>query len=245
MSEAGGAVRRRKRSWPLTLLLLAVFAAGVWLVLWGRHANPPAPAPMPSAMFSYAPSKVPSVAAPVSSGEAPANPDDGAVEPTGDPDAYLNGDKQPVSVKTMKPNRLYIPAQGVYASIEYEPRPKPGTVYTPEKPWRVAVDLVAAPIAAKEGATLINGHVNWSGVRGALWNLSYFPPGTAMYLADDKGVVSKWVLSANGVHPKDRDMPADLWRLDGPRTVTLVTCGGPVVGGHYTDNVTATFVPAR
>ena len=151
-----------------------------------------------------------------------------------------------MSPDRMGPDRLYVPSLGIYASLDGV-KFSSGSLDIPREPWRVGRDVWSAPLAAGEGTTLLAGHVDLSGTPGALARLSEAHPGALVHVTDGAGRRSTFVTTSLQSYSKV-SLPRSIFRVDGPRQLALVTCGGPVmtIDGeqHYRDNVVLTAVPA-
>lgn len=159
------------------------------------------------------------------------------VDPTTEPSASV----KPV----MEPSTVVIPALGVHAGLTNE-RSSGGLMTLPYDLTKVGLHTQTAPLAATEGSTVLAGHVNSNGVNGALYRLFEGEPGMVAWTMDADGATRQWVMASLKAYRKVA-LPQTIFRLDGPRELTVVTCGGGVVtgpyGSHYTDNLVATFVP--
>lgn len=151
-----------------------------------------------------------------------------------------------MSPDRMGPDRLYVPSLGIYASLDGV-KFSSGSLDIPREPWRVGRDVWSAPLGAGAGTTLLAGHVDLSGTPGALARLSDARPGALVHVTDGAGRRSTFVTTSLQSYSKV-SLPRSIFRVDGPRQLALVTCGGPVmtIDGvqHYRDNVVLTAVPA-
>ncbi len=91
-------------------------------------------------------------------------------------------------------------------------------------------------MSATKGTAMILGHINYSGVDGALGRIGNLHAGDRVYVWSADGVRSTWQVTvihrrakADGVDPG-----AEVGAQGRPRIV-LVTCGGALVGRHYAD----------
>lgn len=80
--------------------------------------------------------------------------------------------------------------------------------------------------AGRPGATVLAAHVSWNGVLGPFAYLGRVEPGdrVAVELAD--GARHEYRVTERALYGK-RELPRDrIWRIDGPETLVLITCGG-------------------
>lgn len=113
----------------------------------------------------------------------------------------------------------------------------------PEDPARVGYWAEGAGPKDAAGTVLLSGHVKWEGRQGALWALASSAPGDPVVLHWADGSTSEWVVSTTSSRPRTADT-TDLFTRQGPHRLVLVTCGGPLVEGHYRDLVTVLALPA-
>lgn len=104
-----------------------------------------------------------------------------------------------------------------------------------------------SPLDAGEGSTLIAGHVTQQGNHGALYYLGRVRPGASVTTVDADGRHSEWVVTSVRNYHKT-SLPGEIFATSGARTLTLVTCGGPIVrtgDGRWThtDNIVVTAAP--
>ncbi len=155
--------------------------------------------------------------------------------------APLSGVGKPVR---MRPLRLSIPDLGVDAGVEDRPVTEGGDLVIPGDPRVVGRWDGGSPLTSAQGTTLLAGHVDIHGDLGALHELASIEPGAEVRTSDAKGHVTRWRVTGLDVRRKE-DLPT--FAADGPRTLVLVTCGGPVLrhgnGWTYRDNVIVTALP--
>lgn len=124
---------------------------------------------------------------------------------------------------------------------------KNGSMLLPESS-KVAQYTEASPLTAKEGSTVIAGHVNFAdGSPGALGTLHKIEKGAPVYATDANGKVHKYKVVALDVLKKEA-LPFTIFRTAGDRQLVVVTCGGGIetVNGIpvYASNLIVTAVPA-
>ena len=115
-----------------------------------------------------------------------------------------------------------------------------GSLQLPNDPAQLTLYSDGGQPCGPKGTVLISGHVSSHGTRGALWQLAGLAPYTAARVTCADGTESLWRLVEMQVVPKE-DLPADVFDADGQLRLVVVTCGGPVIGNHYRDNVIAVF----
>jgi hypothetical protein len=160
----------------------------------------------------------------------------------------LTPDQLPDSLTTTEVSpevdRLAIPSLGVDAPLDTVPTGG-DQLLLPADISHVALWDGSAGISAVRGSLLVAGHLdNADGQAGALHDLAYARPGAELVLVRHQ-VTTRWRVSGLRVADK-ADLPKGLWSGSaGPRRLYVVTCGGPVVDGHYADNVIVTALPVR
>lgn len=112
----------------------------------------------------------------------------------------------------------------------------------PEDPLEVGIWRDGAKPGDPAGTVLVTGHVSWAGERGALWHLAGAEPGHGIELVSPDGDTSRWRVAAVERLRRDADHP-ELFTTSGPHRLVVVTCGGPVVDGHYRDLVAVVAFP--
>ncbi len=95
------------------------------------------------------------------------------------------------------------------------------------------------------GSVVIDGHINYNGVNGALSVLPNLHPGDTVSLAGS-GRSLAYRVSAVHTYSKDTGLPSDLFSQAGSERLVLITCGGPFDAstGNYEDNIVAIANPA-
>lgn len=223
----------RRRRVLLGLLAVVLVGAGLALI-WSSTRAPEPLAPV-------APSTTYAVRSPRP------EPARRVVVPPIPDDPRPSGPARALRPEDMAPNRLNVPALGVYASLEPVAFGS-GRLTVPDEPWRVGIDDGSAPLRSAVGTTLLAGHVDLSGTAGALVGLSRTPIGARIYVTDTRGGVHEFVAASLQQYSK-AGLPRSIFAVDGPRQLALVTCGGPVISDgatrHYRDNVVVTAVPRR
>ena len=132
-------------------------------------------------------------------------------------------------------NQIAIPALKVTAPIDIPCVDQGGEIAPPSTdPRRTCVWDGGAQLGARGGTAMILGHVNYSGVDGALGKIGRLHAGNRVYVWNSARQRSIWRVThihvrakAAGVDPGAEVGPR------GPARLVLVTCGGPWVGGHF------------
>ncbi|GAB3819657.1 class F sortase [Tessaracoccus terricola] len=138
--------------------------------------------------------------------------------------------------------RLRLAALGISAPLQ-EVGVEGSELEIPADPTRVGMWRGGARPGDDAGTVLVSGHVSWDGRRGALWELAAATPGQEVQLVTPAGSTSTWRVTAVERLRRDADHP-ELFTTSGPHRLVVVTCGGPVVDGHYRDLVAVVAVPA-
>lgn len=236
------------------LTCLALFAAGGLLVYRGLQDEPPTPTPTPDQEFSLSLDEaldVDRVAA------------DQPIEIPGDIDLGPYVNTEPVTVPPapgtgaggggaegspgrgpagLNPaNHLYIPSIYVSAPVVPQGVTSSNEMSLPDDLRQVGLLDTTSPLAASEGSTLIAGHVTQQGNHGALYFLGRLRPGASVTTVADEGEHTTWAVTSVRNYRKT-SLPVEIFDGTGERSLTLVTCGGPIIrtgDGRWThtDNI--------
>lgn len=181
-----------------------------------------------------------------------------SAEPAGQEPAAPPGDPAPVGAvdelsaptepEQLPPDTLAIPSLGIRAQIVpvtiLNPRSQVPEVPVPEDPASVGISTAGAQPCARQGTTLLVGHVARYRVKGALWPLAGVESGTELFLRCGDGSVATYRAAGPPAVRDKRELDPGINSATGPHRLVVVTCGGPVLpDGHYRDNVVATFMP--
>ena len=101
------------------------------------------------------------------------------------------------------------------------------------------------PAPGEAGSSVIAGHVDHDGRRGAFFGLSRLDPGAVVTIDYQDGSSRAWRVVARRQYLKS-ELPVDLlFARTGAPTLTLVTCGGLYDASKrsYRDNVVVFAVP--
>jgi pectin methylesterase-like acyl-CoA thioesterase len=201
----------------ILLLALALLTGGGYMIYRGLNAPPEyADAPLPTPFTVASDEPVPS---------APST-------------QQMDEDK---AICGYAPNTMCIPSLKIEA-----PLIKNGVaneqLTIPSDPKKISIYDQGAMPGDTTGTILMAGHINMSGVQGALYNLSQIKPNAVLYLTNADGATSTWRLTSIDINLK-AELPQDVFDRDGQLRAVIVTCGGPVSNHHYRDNVRAYFEP--
>lgn len=103
----------------------------------------------------------------------------------------------------------------------------------------------AAP-GGPSGSTVLTAHVDYNGTPGVFIQLSRLEIGQEVVTVDRAGIERRFTVTERYQVDKD-DLDVDeLFRRDGPSTLTLITCGGAFDerARHYRDNIVVRAVPS-
>ena len=148
---------------------------------------------------------------------------------------------------TYAPVQVRIPAIGVDASVVPVALDDARAVQIPEDIAVVGWYALGVAPGSPVGSAVLVGHRDGrTDGRGALYDLARLAPGDRVTVTDGRGrgldfdVVSREVV-AKALLPTD-----DLFAIDGPARLTIITCGGAYErdNGGYQANVIITAVPS-
>lgn len=143
---------------------------------------------------------------------------------------------------TARPTRLRIAALDVDAPVRPVGVDRRGVL---EVPSRTEVGWYRpGPVPGAAGSAVLAAHVDYGGRPGVFFDLEELTPGAIVEVTLDDGTSQRFVVVAVERLAKE-DLPADLFRTDGPPGLALVTCGGAFdpEDRRYLDNVVARAVP--
>jgi hypothetical protein len=147
------------------------------------------------------------------------------------------------------PGHILIPNLCIDGALQTTSRRSDGALVIPESVRQVGLWDGGSGLTDARGTTLLAGHVTSAGQgAGALFRLSLVQPGDEVYLVDQAGHARRWVVIELQEVARTR-LPDNVFAgRTGPRTLKVVTCGGPVIparggGWGYRDNIIVTAVP--
>jgi sortase (surface protein transpeptidase) len=146
------------------------------------------------------------------------------------------------AASAVRPVLLRIPA------IEVDARVVPvgvrGTeVSLPRRDNRVGWYRNGAAPGAPQGTAVLLGHVRTASGPGPFASLGRLEPGDGVRVDGEDGTTTEFRVVARRHYHKD-DLPAStLFAPDQRPLLVLITCGGPVEGRHYRDNVVVVAEP--
>jgi hypothetical protein len=120
-----------------------------------------------------------------------------------------------------------------------------GAMALPNDPSRVGWLRTTAEAGDAIGSSVVSGHVSdLHDVPGALSTLKEVRPGASISWTDRQGVEHRYVVEDLHRYPRVTGVPADLFRVDGPHLLYVVTCADrqETAGGgfHYASNLVVT-----
>lgn len=143
------------------------------------------------------------------------------------------------------PDRLRISVIGVDARVVPVGLNPDGSMEVP-----AASDVgwyeLGVPPGSPQGSSVLAAHVDYGGRRGAFYDLRALQVGSEIEIAGPDGVPLRYVVSERMQVDKDQLPTEELFRVGGPPTLTLITCGGSFDRSvrHYEDNMVVRAVPA-
>lgn len=242
---------------------LALFVAGGFVVFRGLQEDPPEPTPVPDEEFSISLEEAldsDRVAAdeplqlPVDVDLGPyVNTEPVIVPPApstgggGSGNAGGSGSGSGDGETGNPANHLYIPSIYVSAPVVPQGVTSDNQMSLPSDLRKVGLLDTTSPLGAGEGSTLIAGHVTQQGSHGSLYFLGRLRPGASVTTVDADGQHTAWLVTSVRNYRKTA-LPAEIFATTGPRTLTLVTCGGPIIRTSdgrwtHTDNIVVTAQP--
>lgn len=139
---------------------------------------------------------------------------------------------------------LNIPAIGVHAAHIVAISTSPdGVLEAPGDIHEVGLFDGGAHPGDHHGTALLTGHVDWVNKgRGALFALASAKPGDTATVTWSGTTTTYRVTDVQEI-PKT-ELPASLFTTAGPARLVLITCGGQLVDGNYSDNIIVTAAPS-
>lgn len=124
------------------------------------------------------------------------------------------------------PIRLTIPTIGVNSVLEYVGLTPQGAVAVPAGPMHAAW-FYLGPTPGEDGSAVIVGHDGWKdGIPAVFDNLYELKKGDKVYVEDDTGVTTTFVVSGIQTYNQYADATAVFSSNDGEAHLNLITCEG-------------------
>jgi hypothetical protein len=140
------------------------------------------------------------------------------------------------TIGTIKIGSVSVPIK----SVTY---PLSGELDPPKSPLFAGVSARHNPLKATVGSSIIVWHIEYDGCKGKLNPIIKAKVGSKISVTDEEGKKTSYKISDSISVPLG-EYKAKWFRIDGPRQLVFVTCGGKVVKGHYTRNQIVIAVPA-
>jgi len=146
------------------------------------------------------------------------------------------------------PIRLRIKTLGVRARVVPVGLDKAGAVAIPKDVDKVGWYELGVPPGASRGSAVLAGHRDGTGQgRGVFYSVGQLNVGDKMMVRTADGVKHGYRVVARELISKHRLPLDELFSVDGPPRLTLISCGGyyDEANGGYQDNVVVTAVPVK
>jgi hypothetical protein len=155
----------------------------------------------------------------------------------------------PTAMALITPDQIEIPKLGVRAPIVDVGTGADGELDVPLNPKTVGWWSAGARPGASRGTAILAGHINYSGVEGALAHIGSLNPGDTVYVDGQRnGKASRLGFHITGVRTYNKQaLPyQQIFDQNSVGRLAIVTCGGPfdAATGNYLDNIVAYAVPA-
>lgn len=124
-------------------------------------------------------------------------------------------------------------------SVNY---PAGGQLDPPKSPDNVGLSARHMPLSSPVGTSVLVWHVNYNGCQGRLNSLAKRGVGAKFTVIDEKGFEQRYVITKSLRVAKGK-YKAEWFRMEGARQLSLFTCTGTVIDGHYTQNQVLIAVP--
>jgi sortase (surface protein transpeptidase) len=173
------------------------------------------------------------VAAPLTATSEPAAPPGSPASPTAS--ASLAA---PAPLTASVPTRVQIPALDVTSDVMRLGLEQDGSMQVPPGAYPVGW-YEGSPTPGELGPSILAGHVDWGGERGAFYGLRELVPGDRVMVDRADGSLATFRVERVVQYPKD-EFPSDVIYGDIDHAgLRLITCGGAFNEGtgNYVDNV--------
>ncbi|MDO8443215.1 MAG: class F sortase [bacterium] len=135
-------------------------------------------------------------------------------------------DSDPSTGQVGLPTRLKIPSINVDASVEYVGLTPDGAMDVPKERANVAW-FNLGPRPGDNGSAAIAGHYGWKDGKGSAFdNLYKLRKGDKIYVEDDKGVITTFVVRESRRYNPKMDASNVFSSNDGKPHLNLITCEG-------------------
>lgn len=147
-------------------------------------------------------------------------------------------------VTLAEPRRLTVPSIGIDAPVVPVGLEADGSMEIPgvsEAGW-----YKYGPRPGEyDGSSVIAAHVDYNGRAGVFFELRRLAVGAEIVVLDDRGMEHRYTVSERFQVDKGKLPTDELFRIDGPETLTLITCGGIFdrSARSYVDNIVVRAVP--
>jgi hypothetical protein len=122
-----------------------------------------------------------------------------------------------------------------------------GALQLPERPTVLGWFAAGAVPGDAVGSAVIAGHIDSAEYgAGPMEGLLALAEGDVVEVTDAAGGVHRYAVASRSSYPKSAGgVPADVFRLDGPPQLALVSCGGAFDQrtGNYADNIVVLATP--
>ena len=219
-----------KRTTASIVLVASMALVLVVLVAWTRGATTDAGANLDGAPVTVSPAAQPT-----------AEPSAAPPATTGPPAAPSTTVEQ---VTLAQPRQLIVPAIGVDSPIVAVGLEADGSMEIPgasEAGW-----YKYGPRPGEyDGSSVIAAHVDFNGSKGVFFDLRRLEIGAEITVVDDRGERHSYTVTERFQVDKSSLPTQELFRIDGPQTLTLITCGGIFDSSErsYVDNIVVRATP--
>ncbi|VTR75828.1 class F sortase [Cellulomonas hominis] len=170
-----------------------------------------------------------------------------AAAPAGVPSPPAPPSAPPPATAVAAPVHLAVPDADVTADVVPVGVEASGALEVPADPRVAGWWSSGAVPGATQGSTVLAAHVDAAGTgAGPMSRVLRVPPGTVVEVTTADGSTLRYAVAERRSYDKSAGLPADLFRVDGPPRLVLVTCGGAfdAATGRYAENVVVVAVPA-
>ena len=143
-----------------------------------------------------------------------------------------------------RPTRVRIPALGVDAPVTALGVAANGEMDVPRDAHTIAW-YEYGPSPGHDGSAVLAAHVDYNGVRGVFFDLAHLDTGDRVTVELTGGRTRTFTVQERASIDKEVLPIDELFRRDGPPTLTLITCGGEfdAAARSYRSNVVVRAAP--